>query len=249
MRTRILSATILVLTVLFLTFSPMVFSQDKTDPAGDSIESVRNMRNEAWQALLEKNISMEVSKTTIGNYIKQLRAENEGLNIIVDTSAASYQLPELQFKNISIRAALTLIGQVSDNAISVEIQSNSDGESANMILIRNDSVEQEQPPVVRVINVKQLVGEFSYEELLEAFDEGYELMDSESTKPELRLHEPSGLLFFKGSQAQVALAMEIVRELVSQKQAELIKTQEYLMRQQIDAQNKAKSGAPKGVIE
>lgn len=237
MHAKILGYASLVLTALFLTFPSVTVSQEQSKPAVVSDEPDRDMLNAAWLELLEKNISMEVSKTTLGNYIKQLRDEHDGLNIIVDTSAANYQLPELQFENISIRAALKLIEQVSREAISVDIQSVNDRHDANIIRIRNEMEQREQPPIVRVINVKQLIGEIPKEALLEAFDEGYRLMDSEGAKPELRFHEPSGLLFFKGSHAQVDLAMEIVGQLERSRRAEL-ETEREIFQNQLQIKSK-----------
>ena len=202
-RLRVSSALCFVATICLL--PSLVIAQVASDSAPSE---------DKWEALLNKPVSMvQDGGLTLSLYVHNLRSMTEGLNVIVDKKAAAYLLPELKFDNVPIRGALKLIERVSDGAISVQIESVAEGNDGNLIIIRDERVRDEAPPVVRVINVKQLIGEIQKEAMLEAFEEGYQLMDSEGAKPELRFHEPSGLLFFKGSKAQVELAMEIVGQM------------------------------------
>lgn len=160
---------------------------------------------------LDRSIDYQSKQSTVGGFVLSINDSVAGLNIVVTPDAAAITLPQMDLKRVKVRSALRLLSRIhpqlrideDDNARVV-------GES-RVILISWQGPSENS--AYRVISVKHLLSTLDQEKLLEALDDGYSFIQHGGSKPELRLHQATGLLFVKGSEPQVTFAANIVAEL------------------------------------
>jgi hypothetical protein len=163
---------------------------------------------------LDKYLYYESGPATVKDFIQALTDSfpPPQLNIIVSPEAANVSLPEMTFRRVKVRNALRLLSRLAPIHVDYDEGQIDDG---RVILIESDQSSEET--VTRAISVKHLLGKVDGvvdgEQLMVLFNDGFEFMQVGTSKPVMKLHEPTGLMFIKGSQSQVFFAMQVVSEL------------------------------------
>lgn len=160
---------------------------------------------------LDKKIEYRSKQSTVGGFVAAINESMPGLNIVVTPEATMISLPQMDLSQVKVRSALRLLSRIHPQLRIDEDDDGTVGGDSRVILI-----SWQGPPensAYRVISVKHLLGTYDQEKLLEALDDGYSFIQHGGGKPELRLHQATGLLFVKGSEPQVMFAAQIVAEL------------------------------------
>jgi hypothetical protein len=184
------------------------------DPFGERVAGHANDIEESESGdALDKYFDYTSGPSTVKDFIHALTDffPPPQLNIIVSPEAANVSLPEMTFKGVKVRNALRLLSRLAPINVDEDEGQIDDG---RVILIESD---QSHETVTRAISVKHLLGKVDGvvdgEQLMVLFNDGFEFMQVGTSKPVMKLHEPTGLMFIKGSQSQVFFAMQIVSEL------------------------------------
>lgn len=183
------------------------FGGQVVGPANDIVDS------ESGDAL-DKYFDYTSGPSTVKDFIHALTDffPPPQLNIIVSPEAANVSLPEMTFRRVKVRNALRLLSRLAPIDVDEDEGQIDDG---RVILIESDQTREET--VTRAISVKHLLGKVDGlvdgEQLMVVLNNGFEFMQVGNSKPVMKLHEPTGLMFIKGSQSQVFFAMQIVSEL------------------------------------
>jgi hypothetical protein len=157
-------------------------------------------------------ISYTSSQSNVAAFVEALiEASGRKLNIVVTPEASKVSLPNMTLENVKIRMALHLLNRIHPDLFLDEDDDAYANDEPRVILI--DWNGPQEASFYRVIGVKDLLSTLDESKLMAAFDEGYQFINASGGKPEIRLHEPTGLLFVKGTEAQVDFAAEILAAL------------------------------------
>jgi hypothetical protein len=163
---------------------------------------------------MELKFSYSSPQSNVAAFVEALvGASNDKLNIVVTPEASKVSLPNIKLENVKIRNALRLLSRIHPDLMIDEDNDAGDNDESRVILIGWNGPQPQENPAYRVIGVKHLLGTLDQSSLMAAFDDGYQFIHEGGEKPEIRLHEPTGLLFVKGTEAQVEFAAEILAAL------------------------------------
>jgi hypothetical protein len=169
-----------------------------------------------WDDRLNVKISVDQPAGTVSDFVARIRETDPLLNIVVTESASAMRLPEIRLEHVPIRAVLSLISTLTNSEVDVSFESQLDGSDANVVLISSQFMpESNQSPCVRVFNVKRILEATNREALLASLDEGFQMMEQQDLKVDIKVHEATGLMFIKGTGPQLELAESVLNEIES----------------------------------
>ena len=147
--------------------------------------------------------------STVGSILEDISLAHPRVQFVVEPAAANIPLPALEFRQLRLKAVLRLIEHVSggrirldDNSITFE-----PGDESIVVLVGAQEVEQK---VVKVLSVRHLLTEeVEEQDLMDAIEAGFAFLGGES-KPEIRFHQKTGLVFIRGTLSEVAFIAQLV---------------------------------------
>jgi len=179
--------------------------QGGTQATGNSGASANDLLNRRFSLKARGDGTI----STVGKTLADISLENAGVQFVIEPAAANISLPALEFRQLRLKAVLRLIEHVSggrirldDNSISFE-----PGDESIVVLVGAQDIEQK---VVKVLSVRHLLtAEVEEQDLMEAMEAGFAFLGGES-KPEIRFHQKTGLVFLRGTTSEVAFVAQMV---------------------------------------
>lgn len=162
---------------------------------------------------VNEEVTINFPGGTIKEYVTLLRdlafidrrGNAQNLNVVVTRSASEFALPSIEVVT-DLDGALGVIEGCSTRSADVLLEEDNSG---SVTLIK---VHRQEPTEVSVINVKRLISVVKRESLLSAIEIGLEMHDAGSDVT-IKLHEETGLLFFKGPDSALTLIRSITQEM------------------------------------
>jgi hypothetical protein len=224
--TQILFASIAISSLPGQTAPSPTPSAQKPDPFGaqgpDINWQVQVSRNEEAlqkqsdkiRAQLGRLIDLRIEEeTTIGDFVEmiQVAQRDERLNVLVAEDLRNIRLPSFDLRQIRVSSAFQILPRLAGNeAITVEIESATENQTADLISISIDpgflpSVGVQTHPIKRILDT------IKPESLLQTLEKGIQFSDVGSPKVQIALEAETGLLFVKGTTAQLDVVSEILQ--------------------------------------
>ncbi|MFN5320765.1 MAG: hypothetical protein ACK49R_01535 [Planctomycetota bacterium] len=149
---------------------------------------------------------------TIEEFVEMIQeAQGEDrFNVLIAEELRNTRLPSFDLRRIKVSSAFQMLTRlVGNNAIAVEIESAVQNETADLISISRD--HRFTPDIsVRTHPVKRILDTIKPEILLQTLEKGIQFSDAGSPKVQIALEAETGLLFVKGTPAQLDIVLEIL---------------------------------------
>lgn len=151
-------------------------------------------------------------ETTIEEFVEMIQEAQgaERLNVLVAEDLRNLRLPSFDLRQIRVSSAFQFLPRLAGNeAITVEIESATENQTADLISISTDpgflpSVGVQTHPIKRILDT------IKPESLLQTLEKGIQFSDVGSPKVQIALEAETGLLFVKGTTAQLDVVVEIL---------------------------------------
>ena len=224
--TQILFASIAISSLPGQTAPAPTPSAQKPDPFGaqgpDINWQVQVSRNEEALQKQSEKIKAQLGRlidlytaeeTTIGDFVEMIQVAqyDERLNVLVAEDLRNIRLPSFDLRQIRVSSAFQILPRLAGNeAITVEIESATENQTADLISISIDpgflpSVGVQTHPIKRILDT------IKPESLLQTLEKGIQFSDVGSPKVQIALEAETGLLFVKGTTAQLDVVSEILQ--------------------------------------
>lgn len=151
-------------------------------------------------------------EVTIEQFVEMLQEAQGGdrLNVLIAEELRNTRLPSFDLRRIKVSAAFQMLPRLAgNNAITVEIESAVENETADLISISRD--HSFTPDIsVRTHPIKRILDTIKPESLLQTLEKGIQFSDAGLPKVQIALEAETGLLFVKGTPAQLDVVTEIL---------------------------------------
>ena len=164
-------------------------------------------------------VQLQFSGGTLEAFVELLRAEVEPIpiNVLFRNGAEFAEIPSVRLHNIYVRTAL----QSAIHGSTLEFDMIEGWFGSNVYVITSEAEEDsgisvELSRATEVLNVGDIFAQGSTQisDVLEAIDVAvFDGRQRPESPPEIRFHEPSGLLIVRGTAAQVATVAAVVDQL------------------------------------
>lgn len=194
-----------------------------TTPLGAQ-EAAADNRAATSQAEPARVVSIRFRGGPLSKFLDQLLDENEGLNVIASEIAEEVPLPAFEIFGAAPETVLQGVTRIVPEPYRAQV-SRLGGEGNEVFSLRVDKanlnptgVTVGAPARVAVFSLRSMLGSDQLNEALAAIDAGLGVADG--TKPKVRFHEGSGLLFVHGNSDQLNLVQQILVVIDSEPLAE-----------------------------
>jgi hypothetical protein len=178
---------------------------------------------------------------TVADYVASIRKQSPDSNILLMADAEVVPVPAMRLRNVTLGAAIQILdplvleNEMAQVRLGTDVTHNPPGEAVWSIVAR--AKYQKAPSQTAVIAVGHvLAGEVDAESLLTAIETGLSLFGEQYQRPEMRFHEPTGLIIARGHPQQVSMINDVVNQIYEN----IKSSQERRLREQsmIDAEQK-----------
>jgi len=159
----------------------------------------------------ENTISIHFGGGSLEAFLQQLCKENPQVNVVASTTAKAVALPQLEVANAAPESLLQAVCRIAPQPYAVSVQRMAAPGTTDVFSVSVHSQHGPGPQMQEArMSVFRLTG-FDAEwtdKILAAVDTGLGIADG--TKPTVRFHEASGLLFVKGSPEQLSVVQQVL---------------------------------------
>ena len=131
------------------------------------------------------------------------------LNVVIQRGAKSVEIPPMDLKQVSVTAVLNAAAEATGQEL--EWYLSQDKKCIN--IARNPDFEEEPSSVLLVVNVSKIVQRMDLKVLQSAIEMGLEMQDGDRDEIKVKFHEPTKLLFIKGSVAELDVVKQVIDQL------------------------------------
>jgi type II secretory pathway component GspD/PulD (secretin) len=188
---------------------PLVFLFASRDASAQDSPTEQSL----YEYATTTKVSIDFKGGSVTEFVDQVKAQAEGLNVLIRSDVQNIQLPVLRLRNITAETALSSLVPLSLEAVSVELDQDSD---EYFIIGPNYNREPDEVVVLNVawyLRSDSGVSQEKMEKLLSAIQAGQQMLAASSVTMKISLHESTGLLFVKGSPDETQMVRQIVEEL------------------------------------
>ena len=159
--------------------------------------------------LIDLRSDEELTVTQFVEMIQQAQGEDR-LNVLIAEELRNTRLPSFDLRRIKVSAAFQMLPRLAGNdSIAVEIESAVQTETADLISISGD--HSVAPDIsVRTHPIKRILDTIKPESLLQTLEKGIQFSDAGWPNVQIALEAETGLLFVKGTPAQLDVVSEIL---------------------------------------
>ena len=159
--------------------------------------------------LIDLRSDEELTVTQFVEMIQQAQGEDR-LNVLIAEELRNTRLPSFDLRRIKVSAAFQMLPRLAGNdSIAVEIESAVQTETADLISISRD--HSVAPDIsVRTHPIKRILDTIKPESLLQTLEKGIQFSDAGWPNVQIALEAETGLLFVKGTPAQLDVVSEIL---------------------------------------
>lgn len=149
---------------------------------------------------------------TVAEFVEMIQ-EDQGedrLNVLIAEELLNTRLPSFDLRRIKVSTAFQMLPRLAgNNAITVEIESALQNDTADLISISRD--HSFTPDIsVRTHPIKRILDTIKPESLMQTLEKGIQFSDVGSPKVQIALEAETGLLFVKGTPVQLDVVSGIL---------------------------------------
>jgi hypothetical protein len=193
----------------------VVLAQEKVDVFGAPTLQETSEEFDLYEYACTKRVTIDFGSGSVVDFVEMITDQAPELNIMIRSDVQNIELPKLLLRNITADTALLSLGELSLDALDVQINDSND------YYVIGPNFNREKGSV-EVLNVSEYLMDYEtesistsrQEQLLSAIEAGKLMLVSSSGAMKISLHPTTGLLFVKGNSEETGLVQRIVRELV-----------------------------------
>ncbi len=203
-------ALLLAASFLALPANSLLAQSDTSDLYQDrySQQDLKELSEDIYDILSIIRVDLDVDGSALSDIVHYLQEQSPiHLNIVVHPEIQDVVVPSIALKNVTVIGALNAVTIALSHSIEL------DSDDTDEILSITRAAGYVPSSDVMVFNLKDVLKNTSQESFLSAVEIGIDMMGGSNADIKLKLHEETKVLFVKGSDQEIGLISNLVKEI------------------------------------